>query len=313
MQHIRKYLACFLILLIVVGVAVLAGKYFAEKKRPLTKEQLLAKETEKTRQKADYFAASPHFGPLVQTQKITVEFDNDSTYGYLGQEQAKQVKNNQQVILYDKKGAVLPLGGHISTIDMIDDSNISKITISLPEETNTEFLSNDLDIIVFETISSKRLPFSALQTDKSGKDYVWVIEPQDNKSYTVRQQYIEQNFSDAIYFDPGRKVRYNDLVILNPNEKIRSGKNYNIFVTKLDAPLHNPIKQAWGEFELDRLKKQQIHLKKIAEDCLKGVRSPNTGDVTFSDGSRGPTGKNSCVSTGAETSPFTIFESLIQQ
>ena len=288
----------------------------------LTNEEALNREFEQAQKEADYLAAAVSFGPLVQTQEISVEYDNekDSADGFLTLQEAKAVKARQDVILYDEDGNTLPLGGHVETIKTIDEFTV-KVTISLPNETNTQYLLKQPEIIILETTASKRLPLSALQQDKTGGEYIWTARPQENKTtYKITRRYIEKRLFDKDYFEIGREIGVYDLVLLNPNQKTRSDKSYNILVTELNAPLHNPIRQAWIDYDLYRLEKQQEQMIQAAENCRKGINADGSPVVSKGScgGGGGETTGNSCggsASTscgGGTADPLAIFNSLLE-
>ena len=84
-------------------------------------------------------AAIPSSGPIIGSQSITVKYDGHHAVGYLSAEEAAKVKLRQEVALYDKEGIILPLGGTVGNIEEMADK--TKITIDLPEDTNTSLLN----------------------------------------------------------------------------------------------------------------------------------------------------------------------------
>lgn len=235
---------------------------------------------------ADYLAAPPHFGPLVQRQTISVEFINNIASGTLDPAaDIKTIRIGQDVILYDKAERTLPLGGSVTAINTEDN----EITMTLPEDTVTEKLLDRVDIITLETSASKRLPLSVLQTDDNSEHYVWIAVKKDDEEnkYQLRRQVINKGLSDHNYFEEnGYVLKSDSLVILDPDTNIKTDVLYDIKITKLNAPLHNPIKQAWIDYELYRLAKSQEQLLEIAEACDNGTyKSPQSDEPTKGDAS----------------------------
>lgn len=308
MKHLRKYLLYSLIFLVIIGAGFIGGRYLFNPPPSLTDQQIAEQKQQKTIQqleKSDYLAAIPSFGPLVQTQTITVQYQDDIATGLLPPEQAAKIKEKQPVILYDQEGYTLPLGGTVTTIQ--PEAGQTKITISLPEKTNTEFLAPQVNVITLETIASKRLPLAALQKDNNGEYYVWLAYADENAGVRrVKRLSIKPGLSDSFYFEEdGHVIDTYDLIILNPDDKISSDSKYDIFITEMPAPLHNPIKQAWIDFELYRLQKEQDDLTEQAANCRNGLNletlqpAPATGGGS-SCGFTGTTG-------GAPIDPFQIF------
>jgi hypothetical protein len=263
-----------------------------------------------------YLVATPHYGPLTQTQEIRVAFDQDQAVGTLSNETAQNIKQNQKVILYDKEGYILPLGGKVESI--LTNNGKKRITIKLPLGTNTALLATDLDIITLETIASKRLPRSAYIQDNANdktSTYVWIAKlSTKNKDsaniYTLEKLEIDLGLTVLDYFEEsGYKIHSSDLVVLNPDSKIKENIPYSLKVTKLNLPLHNPIKQAWVDFEINRLNKQQAELTERAENCGKAA----TGNITATSGANSLPQSESCGTDFDGTDPFAIFNSLINR
>ncbi len=267
---------------------------------------------------SDYLAANLSSGPLIQTQEIHVTFSEDSATGSLKLEDPEKIKTGQAVILYDKDGIVMPLGGVISKVQE-ESNNELLIKIDLPAGTNTDFLLTEPEIITLETNGSRRIPLSALQTEENGNSYIWIARADiEKKAYTVTRQYIEKGLSGNNFFDPGYDIDTYALIILNPDKNIRSNRKYNIEIVELNAPLHNPTRQAWIDYDLYRLEKEQEELLKIAADCDKGLppapvsgdQSPLKGDEN---GNCGDT-TNSCGdSANDRTNPLAVFNALQKQ
>ncbi len=260
-----------------------------------------------------YTAAVPHFGPLIRTVDFTATYQENKALVSLPEGSDLPLKQNQNVILYDKNGKTLPLGGKIENIDN------TTITISLPEATDTSRLNNKVSVITLETIGSKRLPLSALQKDNNDQSFVWVATPAPNgNGHIVEKRAITVDIKGQTYFEAGLKVRATDLVILDPDFSLTADKKYRITISEItDAPLHNPIKQAWIDFEMNRLEEAKAEMAAALEDCLNGAHksasdAPALGATTNPDGT---TNSGSCGGNGGlfngETDPIAIFNSIL--
>ena len=307
MKSSKKYLIFGLALILAIATGIVAKEKLSTPIPPLTAE-------EKTKQEADYLAIHPHFGPLVQTQKIKVTFDDekDLATGSLNSEDLEKIRTKQKVVLYDREDITLPLGGEVSHIDKTTNT----ITITLPEGTNTSYLAAELDIIIRETVGSKRLPLSALQTDKNGETYVWIAKQNEEQNqFQVQRQTITKGLHDSNYFEEdGHTIQAYDLVILNPNKKIRSDKNYNVVFTEFSAPLHNPIHQAWVDYEVYRLEEEQRIMAKQAEDCFNGVSAPAIPDSPEAGAATvpGSVASRNCAGGNTPDDPLHVFNSLMK-
>lgn len=315
MKNIRKILTYCLILLIIIGGGILTGRHlsslsdtaYTDKENLALEKEKQQKAFEKKLKKADYVVAPPHFGPLIKSQDINVTYNGETAYGYLPLADAANTNTGQDVILFDTEDYVLPLGAKISNVETDENTNQSKITIKLPEGTKTEFLSPNLSIITLETKISKRIPLSALNTDSSGENYIWMAKPNEqNKIEKLTRQTIQKGLVGDEYFEETtNRVDTYDLIVINPDDKISSDKKYDLVAIELNAPIQNPIETAWTNFELNRLNEQQDRLNKIADDCRNGVYTPTDPSTEISTGF---TNSGSCG--GSTTDPLAIFNSL---
>lgn len=278
------------LILVVAFGGIAMGKYISTYNKPLTSEEASNQEVQKIQQEfedADYVATPPTFGPIVQTTPLIVSYHGqDQASGNISQDQAQIIEERRPVILYDQDSYVLPLGGVVTAIKNTSDIEYT-INITLPEQTNTEFLSNNVDVITKETVASKRIPLSALQ-EQSGLTYVWIVDQNNENQNTLEKLFINIGLSDEEYFEEdGEKIESYTLVVINPNDKIKADKEYKIFKTELAGPLHNPIRQAWMDYELNRLEQEQQAMLQIAEDCKNGKKALilDPGSTTTADGS----------------------------
>lgn len=336
MHATLKTLPFIIIIVAVIGAGLLAGKFVADQQRPLTPEELAieqarleekqqqklqkqrekeeARKLAKLKSKAEYQVAKPDFGPLMHVAEITVEYpDNqaDTAIGFLDEEAAQSVKKNQDVILYDQQDYVLPLGGEVSDIEVTDDEY--KITISLPEGTNTEYLSKDLEILTFKTIASKRLPHSAIQNDSNGETYVWVAYPDtENKTANkIRRLPITVGLTDPYYFEErAHKIEAHDYIVINPDKTLKSDKSYNFDFIELDAPLHSPIKQAWIDYEIYKYNANQADAAIRVAKCRADARRSKALNPNYDKPDIGDSTKSSCGSAIPTNDPTAIFKAL---
>lgn len=339
MQTALRILLFSFAVTLLIGSGLFGGKYLADLKKPPTQEEINLKEARlqakkqaklqkqrqkeqararsKLKEKDEYQAALPDFGPLMHMKEITVEYPEDqpdTAVGYINKETAEKVTNGQDVILYDLEDYVLPLGGKVAAIE--EDNDQYKVTISLPEGTNTEYLSKDLEIIVFKTITSKRLPHSAVQTDSNGETYVWVAYAEGSYEVAskIKKLPIDIGISDPDYFEEGtHKIEAYDYIVINPDKTLQSNKTYSFAFVELDAPLHTPTKQAWIDYEIYKYNANQDEAAEKVAKCRGGTvkvsanptynpfdyDNPNIGDTT-----------HACTSTPPTTGPLAVFNSL---
>lgn len=269
--------------------------------------------------KTEYEISIPHYGPLILTQEIDVTFTGNVATGYLPQSDMDQITKNKKVILFDKQGYALPLGGEVRSIRP-QENDTSKIVILIPKGTQTELLNDKLSIIKREEIGTKRLPNYVLQRSEDGNFYVWrATQEADNATFKIKKTPIKILLRNEKYFvEAGRQIGSRDYVVINPDNALSEEKSYNFKIVDFNAPLHNPIKQAWIDLKLKNDREQQAILIQAAEDCANGVAKQDsidindvkTGDSSSADGSGS---SSSCGSPFQGTDPFLIFQNMINE
>lgn len=272
------------------------------------KEKRLEKELTKQKDKADYIAAPSSYGPFIKTQKIDVVYGDDNATALIEKDQAQNIKIKQDVILYDTENNVMPLGGIVHHINNEDGKR--KITIQLPKGTNTKFLANKVGVITKETIVSQRIPLSALTKNEEGENIVWLASPTENKKVKLQSKRVEISDQNETFFLPvNNDIGPYVLIINNPDKFIRREKEYALYTTQIIEPVLNPIDQARIDFDTYIFEARQAELHQIAEDCVNGIRRPQTGDTSLPDGTTG--GGAACGATRDENDiMFEIFKSL---
>lgn len=318
MAKAKKYLFYLLISLTVVGSGLLIGKQLSNLQlSSVDVTEQITSNTSQIDQKildADYIATTINTGHLTQTQQIEVEYMGDAAIGYLTKEEAANVEEKQDVILYDQDAITLPLGGQV--IEITDNGERKRIVIELPEGTATELLLNHLNIITLEGGITQRLPLSALQTDKNGNNYIWLVtKNEDGKSSKVQQKYIEPGLSNFEFFEIFNQIDSDTPVVIDPDKKIKPNHNYNIETVILDTPTDTPIRQAWLDYQAYLEEEIMKELQQAIEDCRNGIL-PETnqiasfGSYTSADGSKLSV---SCSDIQQASDPMDIINSILHK
>lgn len=298
MSKLRQPPVFIIICVALVAVSFFAGQHFitASKNKNLP---------------SIYQGALPSIGPLVNLKEMKVSYDTDFALAPINQEELEAIKIGQKVVLYDEDKNAMPLGGTVAGFTTEDGQIIT--LIQLPDGTNTELLSSTVAIITRELRAMQRLPLDIIQTNEDGQQFVWIAQlDNDVALYRLIKHPIEIGLQNDIYFEPKDLHKAPEgLIIINPDKKINEDKHYVVTRTKIDAPLHNPIRQAWGEFELYRLDIQKDALAQRVEDCINGAnKAPTAGELSAAAGS------SSSSSCGGSSNPddimFEIFQGLTQ-
>lgn len=253
-----------------------------------------------------YIGVFPSTGPLTIIKNLSVLYEGDFAIANIEQTDLNDIKIGKKVVLYDDESVAMPLGGTVHHFTTQNEQ--LNVFIKLPEGTNTEFLANIVGVITTETNASQRLPLSAIQTDQNDRTFIWVAtQTSSTDLYTLKKKDITIGIQDDRFFEPRGFHQIPDgLTIINPDKKINTETPYDVLEEKLNAPLHNPIKQAWIDYELYRLEHQQIELKEIAEKCAQGTQEPQSGNTNISSAS-------SCGTSANHHDPlFQAFQSLTQ-
>jgi hypothetical protein len=265
-----------------------------------------------------YEVSQPHYGPLIQLKDIELSFYGNIANANLSLDNAQNITKLQRVVLYDKNLSALPLGAEITMVKKED--NKTKLIILLPFGTNTELLSNKASVIVSEEIAAKRLPLSAL-IEEDQKLFVWRLgnganidldESEETKLNSklekVHLSGVQKN--DRYFVEIGNIISSKDLIVLNPDKNINTEKKYTLNVTEFEAPLHNPIKQAWVNLELKKIADQRAKDKQDYLDCIERNRPKlEGGEMSNKDGNS----SSSCAANFDPSDPFMIFENLIHE
>lgn len=305
MKNPKKYLTFTLIVAVVIAAGLLTGRQLSNIKYP-TPEKIFAR----LAKKSDYMAAIPSSGPIVQIQTIEVDYDDefDLAVGLLTHNEAEKIQVGHDVVLYDQEGHTLPLGGSVNSIT--NNAQNSDIEIYLPEGTNTDLLLNHLNIITDIIPAGQRIPKNAVFIDKDANYYVWVATPlktlpEDEKNmFLVSKRPTNKGPADQEYISVDVKLDFEELVIVNPDEKLKENKKYKIFTVVLDAISQHPTQQAYSDYVSHRYNELYAELEQAHQDCLAGktVADPNAaprGSATLPDGST----INSCGTRDDGTPP----------
>jgi len=312
-----RYLKYGLVLLVILAAAILTGKFIHLKHHEENPAEIVTADTpdEATPdiENYDYVASLPTFGPLIRTQPIQVEYQIDQALATLPNDQAEEIEIGQPVILFDNEEYILPLGGAVNNIEENDQE--TTITVKLPEGTHIEYLSPHMEVITMETMAAKRVPMSALQKSKTDQDYVWIVDESEDGTpkATLKRAYVDVGLKNEDFFiEGGDDIESFTYVVLNPDDNIEPDKEYSILKTEISGPLHNPIRQAWIDYELFRLDAQQAELTQIAEDCRNGRKSLvlSPGALTLEDGTQTGSGCGQTTVSPA-LQQFQIFNSLV--
>jgi|GEM_PF-4491989 len=214
-----------------------------------------------------YKAAKPKYGNFTQTYTAKAIFENVNDVGMIkiSKQDISQIKQGQDVILYDQENNILPLAGNIQLIRPNKDG--ADILIKLPNDTDTSLLSENIEVITFQNKTMKLLPISAIQKDNEGQNYLWRV----NQDGTLTKEPIEISHINHDYFSADKNYDRDVQFIINPNESINENTSTEFETVRLDLPNYGPIYTAWLQYEQDRLAQNQLRMKQEAQDCANGI------------------------------------------
>lgn len=305
----KKILALILIAVVMGSFGFYLGKKLKHKLQNQPQPTVEQKEIKKDNKlyKSKYELIKPDIGPIIQTLDVDVEYSQNIAKFNITAEDIPKLRLNQQVILIDDEGFILPLGGKI--IKLTETEGV----IELPEGTKTEFLNSTLTIITEEVSNTKRLPLSLFQADENGEGYIWVAQPEGD-GFRINRQYIDikNSFKSVSFVEIGYKISLSDLIVFNPDNKIKSNRLYEMTEIDLERPLLNPIRQAWLNYERFRIEEFDNKQREITENCYKGIPhpdvQPNTGDASYEPGS-----SEACGGSIAARDPMDIFNEILNR
>lgn len=262
-----------------------------------------------TLQSGEYAISKPSQGAFVQTQEITLDFKENSKAVAILPVPQDNVRQYQEIILYDEDLNILPLGGKIENLTQEGD----KITLSiaLPEGTKTEFLSQQADIMTLNASASFRLPLTALGQDKNDNYYVWKAEPAEPKgTYNAIKTWVTAPMISEDNFVAGYDVGMDDLIILNPDKKIKHKEAYKMKVVEYSAPFHDPITQAFYDYQRLLREKDTKDARQRLIDCRKNAqeraKNPALGATSGTCGGQSPL-------LNGKKDPMKIFNAILSR
>ena len=305
----KKILALTLIAVVMGSFGFYLGKKLKYKLQNQPQATVQKKETKKDNKlyKSDYELIKPDLGPIIQTLDVDVEYTGDTATFTITTDNALKLRLNQQVILLDDEGFILPLGGKI--IGLTANEGI----IQLPEDTKTEFLNPTLTIITTEISNTKRLPINVVEQDENGAGYIWIARSEGD-GYRINRQYIdiENAFKGESFVEIDNKISLSDLIIFNPDDSIKSNRLYEMTEIDLERPLLNPIRQAWLNYERFRVEEFDEKQREITENCYKGIPhpdvQPNEGAASYE-----PNSMEACGSSTQARDPMDIFNEILNR
>jgi len=275
-----------------------------------------------SRHSATYLAVKVPYGYFTETQALDVSYNNkkDIATAFVENPLPAYIKKGAVVILRDSELNALPLGGEISLVRTTSDG--SDILINLPAETDTELLTDSVDIITFEARNVRLIPQSAIVLDENETPFIWTAQSnaqtdiiEGNEKYTVMQERINISYLNEMHAVPLRAME-NDLIILNPNTNLSKEDEYPLVIRELDVPQHNPIYAAWlGYIDIKR-SQLQLKLASNSEACRNGTPyEPEKGDGSIDESAppppSGSTSSNSCgAGTDGPISAEAIFANI---
>ncbi|MEM7618623.1 MAG: hypothetical protein AAF244_04480 [Pseudomonadota bacterium] len=225
-----------------------------------------------------YTMIVPTQGNFIQTQKIELTFDNDRDIAMaaISDTSVTSLLQNQNVILKDKDGNILPLGGKVAFIrnspDLID------VLIALPKETDTELLSTEAHIITMDVNTLKLLPRNIVHDIETDTPYVWISEKVEDK-YKFKKQPIEISYKNDFYIAPGTIIPKEARVLVNYDKDVREDKTFKAKTLVFAPPRYNPIYTAWLKYGEAKLLEDKEQMALNLENCLKRAQDQSEATI----------------------------------
>lgn len=253
-----------------------------------------------------YNLVVPTQGNFIQTQKIELQFDNtkDLAMGVISDPSLTSVKQNQNVILRDKEGNILPLGGKVAFVRKSPE--LLDVLIALPKETDTKLLTSEAHIITMDVNTLKLLPRNIIHDIETDNPYIWISEIFEDK-YKFKKLPIEISYENDFYVALTTTIPKDSRVLVNHDKEIETDKSFNAKTVTFAPPRYNPIYTAWLKYGEQKLLEDKEQMAINLENCLKRARGegePSMGAQSGADG------EQSCGASGGIISAEQIFANI---
>ncbi len=285
------------IALIVLLLGLFIGSYFLGYKISAKKVDNITS----SQKEMQYRYSRANNGPLAKTMAIKVTVSAKGTLSSkIASHEPYQIKQNQDVILFDKSDAILTSPAKVKSIDG------DTLIITVPDIIKTDTLADNAQIVLFQTRRTHRLPLSALLYDEENKPFVWTIKETDthtNSVITTKTMLDSVKIGDE-FFTPRIKDSAYKHYILNPDAALKESATITAFETKFKAPLYPPLKQAIHNKKRAALKQHKDDMAKTRSEC--GAGGQNTPNPKTVEG-------NACKGKFSDKDPMQIIEDLIKR
>lgn len=265
---------------------------------------------------SDYEVTHPDHGPILQTITLNALFgqENDTATAALKDTpNAHKITPDQDVILYDRDGYVLPLGGKVDSVNAVNEENEGNksAVITLPAGTNTDLLSPKISIITLEIPHAKRIPKQSVLTvtiNDVERDFIIIAEKTANGQAFKTAPYeidLDHMLVGDHFVELGHEISVDDYYIVNPDDTMTFNKPYAMKEIVLNTPSYNPIRQAYLNYQHYLAESKIANQEYLANDCFALGYDPRVG----------PAGQQSfgaCSSNvNATLDPMEIFNSIL--
>ena len=272
-----KLLAFALLLLLLI----LSGTFFLKQSSNLSPDNEQTSFKTELNNAGAYNIARTSNGGLTKTVKLDLgPINNHEITREFSKKEAHKLKLNQKIILKDKSNTLIDSHGTITALNS-KEKNVD-VTVTIPDNIKLENLSNELNVIIFQSRVSHRLPYSTVQFDNDDRAFVWVAETQPNNTTTfkARRKVLGEIYEGDNFFDPNIPKKAYMLFVLNPDTALKEGKEYSFEKTKITAPLHSPLDQAKFEKHLKELEKTNAIMSARRAACKQALEEKDTFKIS---------------------------------
>ena len=181
---------------------------------------------------AVYQVSPPSQGRVNKVVSVTFSVIEGGAYVVLPAQQAKDIKEGNSVLLYDKDNNVLPIIGKVVSVVEGKDQSANSTGINITVEDSPKAPAKNVvrGDIVYETERyASRLPVSALVYHNDESAHVWSIIKDGDGGHIARLKALPRPpiiLGDFFVMEGGEY--FSDVYILDPDDKLQNDQPVNV-------------------------------------------------------------------------------------
>ncbi len=268
MTRLKNFIIATVLLLVLLGAGIFAGKSYFERTTPST---VMPSAPEGANSNIKRFLVSPpSIGVAPETVDTPVSFRVGMANIVLTADQAAKVRVGQKALLYDADGKMLDALADVVTVQPHEpgagESPVSIVMIVSLNNAYAQSVFKSARILVGRDDVSLRLPESAVVHGEDGTARMWMVD-QESKAQPVDIDVLDR-LEGAVVF-ARRTSAFGNLYILNPDASLKQGQRISVEETAYAGPSLLPDAMVAKRSQ----DKSRAALEKMAQKSARGIES----------------------------------------